>query len=61
MEAVFLLKHVITEHTIPYEVYHNYLFVDIFVCPSCTRTCGPHLYDVMFCIHEDGSKYTSFM
>ena len=48
MDAVLLLKHVITEHIIPYEVYHNYLFVDIFVCPSCTRTRGPHLYDVIF-------------
>ena len=38
----FLLKYVITEHTIPYEVY---LFVDIF-CPNCTRTRVPHLYGV---------------
>ena len=34
MDAVFLLKHVITEHTIPYEVYLNYLFVDIFCLPK---------------------------
>ena len=48
MDAGFLLKHVITEHIIPYEAYHHYLFVDIFVCPSCTRTGGPHLHDVIY-------------
>ena len=33
------LKHVFTEHSIPYEVYHNYLFVDI-----CVDICMSKLH-----------------
>ena len=56
----YFLKHVITEHTIvtiPYHVYHNYLFVDIFVCPSWCMW-STFIWCENNYIHDDGSKQT---